>query len=181
MATGGLGSSESLAFDRVHQRSRSLLSLTLQDRDSCSGLLMIDMSRALESAVLTGCDVHGANILPCLVSALLWQSGFIAGSAYAGGNQRPARALGQRSQLLESISSSRNWAAVQLSKSLGITVVLRHMAFSSCSLLLGLSRHVDYVLASAQLSVTAPWHITYTSAGAGSMRRSVRTGLALDM
>jgi len=152
-----------------------LLSLTSQDRDSCSGVLIIDLTRALDSAALADCDVHGANILPCLASALLWQSGFIAGLAYAGGNQRPARALGQRPQLPESVSCPRNWVTAQLSKSLGITMVLRHMAFSSCSVLLGLLRRVDYVLTSGQLSVTAPRHITYTSAGTGSIRRNGRS------
>jgi hypothetical protein len=138
------------------------------------------MACALDFASLTRCDAHGANVLPHLASALLCQNAFVVGSAYAGGSQGLTRTLGQRAQLFESASSPRSPGSAKRSNSLGIITVTGQIVFSSCAVLLGLSRNGDYALTNAQPGVAVPRHCTYKSVGAGSIRRNVRTGLALD-
>ena len=131
-------------------------------------------------AALTRCDVHKANSLPHLASALLCQNAFVGGPAYAGGNQKMTKALGQRAWLFESAPFLRSFGVEHPSNSHGIIVVVGHVAFSSCAVLVGLSKHADYVLASGQLDASTPRHITSASAGVASMQSNIRIGLAID-
>jgi hypothetical protein len=80
---------------------------------------------------------------------ILRKSAFADGLAYVGGNEPNTAAPGQRAWLCESASSLESCASAQLPISFGIMSFPDHLAFSSCSVLIGLSRGFDYAVGSA--------------------------------